>query len=226
VLALEADPEKGNDPDLQQRMLLAALYDDGDTLRKHLSQQTYDVVVGEMKRIGLPMEAFSKTKPWFLALTIGITELQRLGFNQEYGIDRYFAGKARGKKKIVQLESFDYQINLLNGFSDREQELFLLYTIRDIKNIEKYMDKMVFSWRTGDAKTMESILMETINESPDLQTIYEKLYYGRNREMAGRIEQYLNSGDTHFIVVGAAHLVGERGIVELLRKKGYKVEQL
>jgi uncharacterized protein YbaP (TraB family) len=225
VLALEADPEKGNDPDLQRKMLQAALYTGDDSLRKHLSQETYDVAAGELRRIGIPIEAFSKTKPWFLALTIGVLELQRLGFNQEIGIDRYFAGKARGKKKIVQLESFDYQINLLNGFTDREQELFLLYTIGDMKNIEKDMDSMVLSWKTGDAKTMEEILMETMNESPDLKPIYEKLYYARNREMTDRIEQYLQTGDTYFIVVGAAHLIGKQGIVELLRKKGYTVEQ-
>jgi uncharacterized protein YbaP (TraB family) len=225
VLAFEADPKKGNDPDLQRRMVQSALYTGDDTLKRHLSQETYDIAAGEMQRIGLPVDAFSKAKPWFLALTIGILELQRLGYNQEYGIDRYFAGKAGGKK-IVQLESFDYQINLLNGFTDREQELFLLYTIRDMKNMEKYMDRMVLSWRTGDAKTMESILAETMNEFPELQPIYEKLYYRRNREMTRRIEQYLQSGDTYFIVVGAAHLIGERGILELLRKRGYAVEQL
>ncbi len=226
ALALEADPEKGTDPELQQRMLQAALFSGDDTLRKHLSQKTYDTAAEELRRIGMPIESFSKTKPWFVALTIGILELQRLGFNQEYGLDRYFAGKARGKKKIVQLESFDYQINLLNGFSDREQELFLLYTILDIKNIATDMDQMILSWRKGDAKTMESILMETMDESPDLQPIYEKLYYVRNREMTDKIERYLRSGDTYFIVVGAAHLVGKQGIIELLKNKGYTIEQL
>ncbi len=225
VLALEADPGKGDDPDLQRRMLQAALYTGDDTLKKHLSQQTYDIAAGEMQRIGLPLEAFSKAKPWFLALTIGILELQRLGYNQNYGIDKYFAGKAGGKK-IIQLESFDYQINLLNGFTDHEQELFLLYTILDTKNMEKDMDRMVLSWRTGDAKTMESILLETMNESPELQPVYEKLYYRRNREMAGKVEQFLHSGNTYFIVVGAAHLIGDQGIISLLRKKGYAVNQL
>ncbi len=226
VLAVEADPDKGADQDLQQRMLLTALYAGEDTLRQHLSKETYELAAREMRLLGLPMEKFSRVKPWFLALTIGILELQRLGYNPEYGMDRYFAGKARGKKKIVELESFDYQLNLLNDFSDREQKLFLLYTILDIKSVEKDIDQLMHSWRTGDAKTMESIVMRSLNQSPELLPLFEKLFYRRNREMTGKIEQYLRSRDTCFIVVGAAHLVGRQGIIELLKGKGYEVEQM
>jgi uncharacterized protein YbaP (TraB family) len=226
ALALEADPANEADPDLRKRMLLAALYANGDTLRQHLSKETYDLAAMEMKEIGLPIEQFGRIKPWFLALTIEILELQRLGYNPEYGIDRYFAGKARGRKKIVELESFDYQLRLLNGFTDREQELFLLYTIRDLKTVGKELDLLIHAWRTGDAKAMESIVTQTVNESPELLPVFEKLFYRRNREMADKIAGFLKSKDTYFVVVGAAHLAGKQGIIELLKGKGYKVEQL
>ncbi len=226
VLAVEADPAKENDPDLQKRMLLAALYANGDTLRRHLSKETYELAAAEMKETGIPIEQFERVKPWFLALTIEIFELQRLGYNPQYGIDRYFAGKARGNKKIVELESFDFQLRLLNGFTDREQELFLLYTIQDLKTVGKDLDRLMRSWRTGDAATMESLVTQTVNESPELLPVFEKLFYRRNREMTDKIAGFLKSGDTYFVVVGAAHLVGKRGIIELLKSKGYAVEQM
>ena len=79
-----------------------------------------------MKRLGLTIEQFTRSKPWFLAMTIEVLQLQQLGYSPEHGIDLYFARQGPREEKIVELESFDYQINLLNSLSDREQELFLL----------------------------------------------------------------------------------------------------
>ncbi len=152
--------------------------------------------------------------------------LQQLGYSPEYGVDLYFADKARRKKKIVELESFDSQINLLNGFSDREQELFLLYTIKDLASIRDEMDELMRAWRTGDTKSMEQIVTKALTDYPETGPIYEKLYYQRNREMSGRIDQFMKAGESCFVVVGSAHLVGKEGIIELLKRKGYRVEQL
>jgi uncharacterized protein YbaP (TraB family) len=44
--------------------------------------------------------------------------------------------------------------------------------------------------------------------------------------MSSRIEEYLGAGGTYFVIVGAAHIVGEKGIVELLERKGYRADQL
>ncbi|HEY6871233.1 MAG TPA: TraB/GumN family protein [Geobacteraceae bacterium] len=226
ALALEADPETAQDPAVQQRMLLAALYPASDTLRRHLSKETYELAAREMERIGIPIERFDRTKPWLLAMTIELLELQRLGYSPENGLDIHFAAKARGKKKIVELESFDAQIDLLNGFSDRDQELFLLYTIKDMATVRDGMDELMRAWRTGDTKVMEKIIFRPLAEYPDSRPIFDKLYYRRNREMAGKIEQFLKAGESCFVVVGAAHLIGTEGIVELLKRKGYRVEQM
>jgi hypothetical protein len=48
----------------------------------------------------------------------------------------------------------------------------------------------------------------------------------RNAGMAGRIEGYLKSGETVFIAVGMLHLLGEKGLPALLRKRGYRVEKV
>ncbi len=69
-------------------------------------------------------------------------------------------------------------------------------------------------------------MTKSSKEDPRLAPIQEKLIYDRNRKMISRIEGYLREKGTYFVVVGAGHLIGERGIVEALRKKGYPVEQL
>ncbi len=226
VLAVEADPGQAADLNLQHQMLLAATYPGSDTLRQHLSAKTWEHASREMEKLGLPIEQFGKFKPWFLAMTIEIMEFGRLGYNPANGLDVYFAGKARGKKRVVELESFDYQVKLLDGLSDQEQELFLIYTLKDMDGLDQGIGELMKAWRTGDVKTMEKLVMKTLRDAPETKPIYDKLVFTRNREMAAKVEQFLRSRETAFVVVGAAHLVGKEGVVELLRQKGYTVEQL
>jgi uncharacterized protein YbaP (TraB family) len=226
ILAVEADPAKASDPALMQQMLASALYPGGDTLAQHISKTTLELAAAEMNRLGLPMEAFESTKPWVLAVTIEALEFQRLGYNPAYGIDNYFAGKASGKKRLVELESIDYQISLMNGFNEREQELFLIYTIRDLASLREGVGDLMHAWQKGDTKAMEALLNKSLTESPEIAPIYDKLFTRRNREMAEKIGQLLQGKETAFVVVGAAHLVGKTGIIELLRGKGFKIEQM
>jgi uncharacterized protein YbaP (TraB family) len=73
---------------------------------------------------------------------------------------------------------------------------------------------------------VESILTKSLAEDRRLTSIYEKLVYERNGNMTSRIEDLLRIKGTCFVIVGAGHLVGDRGIVEILRRKGYLIEQL
>ncbi len=209
-----------------QKLAGSALYPATDTLAKHLSAETYERVKKETGALGIPVELINKQKPWFLSLTLVALESLKLGFDPEYGIDKYFLKKAEGKKKILELESFDYQIGLFSNFSDREQELFLIYTLKDLSIMEQELDGMTRAWSTGDTKGMESILTKSLSEDKTLSPIYEKLVYERNKKMASKIENFLKAKETYFVIVGAGHLVGDEGIIELLRKAGYRIEQL
>lgn len=226
VLALEADPAKAQEGNLLGQLFTSAHYPGGETLRGHLSMGTYNLAGAEMERLGIPMETFEKKRPWFIAMTIESFEFLRLGFDPAYGIDVHFADEARGKKQIVELESFDYQIQLFSNFSEEENELFLLYTLKDLDSLKEGIDKLMKAWRTGDSKSFESLVSRTLNESPQLAPIYDKLFYLRNREMCDKIVKFLHGKETVFVVVGAAHLVGKKGIIELLKGKGYTVEQM
>jgi uncharacterized protein YbaP (TraB family) len=209
-----------------QKLTDSAFYLEDDTFEKHVSLQTYDLVKKELERLGVPLELMGKQKPWFLALTLASLEIVKLGFDPNYGIDRYFLSKAEGKKKILELESFDYQINLFSKLTEREQELLLLYMLNDIKVVEQELNKLVQAWTSGDTKGVESIITRSLEEDKGLSPIYEKLIYERNRSMASKIEDCLKTGESYFIIVGAGHLVGKRGIIEILKGKGFLVEQM
>jgi uncharacterized protein YbaP (TraB family) len=225
VLAVEANVNDIKQIDIS-KFMENALYPDDDTLEKHVSRETYALTKKEFEGLGLPIELAKKEKPWFLALTLSSLELLRSGFDPNYGIDMHFLSKAKERKRIVELESLDYQIKLLSGFSDSEQEDFLLYTLNDTKTVREATDELLQAWETGDVKKLESVLAKYAGEGEGTSPFYEKLIFERNRTMALKIEEFLKTKETYFVVVGAGHLVGDKGIIELLRRKGYRVKQL
>jgi uncharacterized protein YbaP (TraB family) len=225
ILVVEADVNDIKKIDIQ-RLMERAFYPEKDTLEKHVSPEIYERVVKEMSGLGIPLELLTKQKPWFLAMTLVALESLKLGFDPNLGIDKHFLSKAEGRKKILELESLDYQFNLLSGFSDKDQELFLLYTLKDLKIMEGELGRLTQAWTSGDAKTMEAILTRSISEDKRFSFIFEKLIYERNRKMASKIKDFLRTGETYFVIVGAGHLVGDRGIIEILKGKGCHVEQL
>ena len=88
------------------------------------------------------------------------------------------------------------------------------------------VESLVRAWRSGDAQAIESIMADAVRPDASIAPIFEKLFDERNAKMTSRIEGYLNSDGSYFVIVGAGHLVGKRGIIELIKSKGYVVEQL
>lgn len=179
-LAVEADINDLSRLDIQ-KLLKSAVYMDGSTIDKHVSKKTLDIIKEESDRLEMPVEMFYNQKPWFLGLTLTSLELVKSGYNPEYGIDKYFLNKAAGKKKVLELESFDYQLDLLSGFNDDEQELFLLYTLKDIKTLVQEVDNIVDAWKSGATKRMETIIEKNSIEDKRFIPLYEKLVTNRNR---------------------------------------------
>lgn len=224
VLVVEANINDISKIDVR-KLMESAFYQENETLEKHVSRDTYELIRKEIKDKGLSLEFVNKQRPWFLALTLSTLELMRLGFNPNYGIDIHFLLKAEGKKRILELESIDYQIDIFSKLSDADQELFLLYTVRDLDTLKREIDTILRAWTSGDTKTMESIL-KSAAEDEKISLVYEKLVYERNRNMVSRIEEFLKTKNTHFIIVGAGHLVGDKGIIEILKEKRYLVKKL
>ena len=225
IVVVEANVNDASQIDLQ-RLVEKAIYPNDDTLERHVSKDTFELIKKKAEGLGIPFGLINKQKPWFLGLMFSSVEFLKLGFDPNYGIDKYFLSKAPGKKRIVELESLDYQINLFSNLSDQEQELFLLLELRDLNNLSQEVTTLLEAWLSGDTKGVEKIITQSVTEDSRLSPIYEILIYDRNKRMALKIEDFLKTKETHFVIVGAGHLVGEKGIVEILKTKGYSVEQM
>ena len=111
------------------------------------------------------------------------------------------------------------------GFDAKLQEENLAATLDDLKDVKQEMDSMTAAWMAGDEKGMNEVITRKEKEHPQTQVVTQKLIYDRNRPMTGKIEGYLKGDKTVIVVVGCAHMVGDNGIVKLLRDDKYKVEQ-
>ena len=82
---------------------------------------------------------------------------------------------------------------------------------------------LVAAWKQGDAAKLDSLLKESLDDYPDLAQV---LLYDRNARWVPRIEALLAADKDCLVIAGAAHLVGAGSVVERLKAKGYKVEQV
>lgn len=226
TLVVEINPADFDGARLQSLFIEYGAYPPGETLDRKISPETYALAERKFQEAGLPMGPLARFKPWVLAVMLQAVELQRLGFDKRYGIDDHFLTEAQGKKRITAFETIEYQIGLFDGFSDRLQELFLRYTVSDLNLLAGQMDAVMRGWRAGDTAAVESLIFQTIDQEPELAPVYEKLIDERNVQMVSKIEHFLKTDRRYFVVVGAGHLVGKGGLVDLLRKKGYVVQQM
>jgi len=224
VLVVEADASPDKALGLAMQMMTRASYPPDDGLDKHISKDLFDTIETRMATNGIPPAMVKGLKPWFIAMTLTLGELSDLGIDPQLGIDLHFLQKAKGKP-IVELEGAEAQFSLLDGFTDKQQEDFLKFTLKDNENIAKSIDEMIAAWSDGDAKKLDDLIMQSVKESPEMQSLYAELFDDRNTKMAAKIEDMMKTGKTYFVVVGAGHLVGKTGLLQLLGKK-YKLEQM
>lgn len=227
-LVLEADLTKVDPVQLQQIIFSKGMYGEDDSLSKHVPAQTLKGATELAGTLGLPEASVEKMKPWFLGMTMAMLSIQKLGYSPELGIDQHFAGEAKEKgKEILEMESMEFQLKLLSELSDDLQAKFLASTIDEAKMTKERMDVVLAAWTKGDLATFEEEMLKKPRQKyPDQIELQNKLIDDRNVGMARKAGEYLRTKDTYFVVVGAAHLVGEKGVLRLLEKDGFKVEQV
>ncbi len=224
LLVEEADLGEMLGSDAQLDILMRARLPTDQTLDKVVSPATYAQVSKHITERGLPMELMRQFKPWMLALMIEQFEWQKAGFDPSLGLDKHFYDRAQTEGKTVQgLETADYQISLFDGMSAQQQDRMLADTLKEIDTEIGSVTKLTDAWKTGDAASVERIVLADLKEDPE---IYQRLLVARNRAWMPKLEALFARGGHSFVVVGAAHLVGPDGLLSMMKSRGYTVEQL
>jgi uncharacterized protein YbaP (TraB family) len=223
-LVLEIDLQSATPEKTRQMTLEKGLLRDGTTLAQSLSKETYELTERRAREMGVDLGALSPFKPWVVALTMVSLKLQKLGFDPAYGVDRYLAERARRRARPTGgLESLEFQIGLFDGMSLRDQEMMLREALKELDLLDGGVEQLVRFWTNGDVASVEELLLAGMREYPE---VHARIIVERNRRWLPQIEKMLVEGENIMVVVGAAHLVGTQGVIELLKQRGYTVEQL
>lgn len=228
VLAVEVDVQKVDAGAVQKLMFTKGMYQDGKSLADEVSPDTLKAFRAHCEKTGLPAAGLEKFRPWAVAITLAMIELQKLGYQPALGIDHHFLTKAHeSNTPVVELETAESQIELLSGFGKEMEDKFLLQTLVGLDELAKTMETAAAAWKAGDVERLQEELLEKpLREAPEVKPVMVKMFDERNVKMAEKIDGFLNGDEPHFVVVGAGHMVGDKGLVKLLEDKGYKVEQV
>jgi uncharacterized protein YbaP (TraB family) len=226
VLVVEADIL---DAEKLRKSALAGTYFPPDALRKHVGADDYARFVKLLPRYRIPEEQVGQLKPFMAVSLLVFSEWARNGFVPDLGVDAYLLKKARAElKPIVEIEGVDVQIALIDSLSEDENRAIFQGTLAALESglTVDQINGMVGAWRGGDSAGMLEVAQKYNDNVKGAREFEEKFVWSRHEPMLRKIEGYLNdSKERHFIAVGALHLAGPRGLVELLRKRGYLVKQ-
>lgn len=226
-LYFELSPEEMNTPALGQRMAQAAMLTNGKTLQQSVSEATWKKFEALAAREKLPIANFQAFEPWFVTLILSVTEMQKIGLDQQLGLDKHFMDRAEKAGKPARgLETGDSQISIFDNMSPKLQEQFLLDALDESADMKKKIDELHDTWRRADDKTLYNKMASDMRTKyPDL---YQSINVERNKAWLPKLEALLkdNDKDDVMVVVGSLHLVGDDGVVKMLQQRGYKVERL
>ena len=205
------------------QMLAAGTLDGEETLEAVVGPATWSALMVQVERTAIPAAMFRRMKPWMAALTITALAMTDAGYQPSAGVDAYFSRRAdeSGKERIA-LETVEFQVSLFADLTAEQSLAFLRYTLVDLETVIPELDELSAHWRAGRVEAVEALMAEGFDEFPEF---LEKMVTDRNLAWMPPIEGLLAGDSDTMVVVGSLHLVGEDGLVNLLRKRGYTVER-
>lgn len=226
VLVVEADV---TNLDAVAKAAPLMTYTAPDSLAKHVKPDEYARFKRLLGRYSLPEAAVAQMKPFMAVSLLVFAEWARLGYTGDYGVDAYLIAKAKAETKpIVEIEGIATQTKLIDSLTETETRQLFEGTLTALESglTGEQITGMVNAWQSGDPRLLLEIARKYNDSVPGAKEFEEKFIWARHDSMVTKIESYLNtSKERHFVAVGSLHLAGPRGLVEMLRKRGYVVKQ-
>ncbi len=230
-LAVEVDILNMDHMQMQVDVMKKARYSDGSKLKHHIPPYEYMKLKNRLKGHNIKIEMFESYEPWYISMLLDSLNYTKLKYDSQLGVDYHFLKQATGQKEIIELESAEFQIDLIDGFSEELQLAQLRGSLRSLDVLQQELESMFEVWKSGNDEELHAYLEQYWEDSEEYQELIteynEAMLDNRNIGMTNKIESYLLGKEkgTYFVIVGAAHYVGDMGIVKLLVDRGYTVEK-
>lgn len=204
---------------------------DGTTVTDYLSGENSEELTSLAQAAGMSISDFTAMQPWLVAASLMTTACEQQ--RQAEGVpilDLALAQEAQQSgKSLAGLESAEEQFSAMADLPFDHQAEMLLATFKFQDRIPDILETMTALYLQGNiaaiAPALDVIAPAGSDEARSLelwQEFDERVILRRNRLMAERLEPILKQGDA-FVAVGAQHLIGDEGLVELLRNGGWRL---
>jgi uncharacterized protein YbaP (TraB family) len=183
-----------------------------------------------LRKSGLDPARVVQLKPWVVGTILAVVEATKLGYQIELGMDKHLATLARsGATKVTELESVQFQSALFNRVPDEQQWRMLEEMLEMIESgrAARETRELVDAYNSADHAALEAIVKRIDTDpGPTAKFTRELLLDERNGPMADKLVAMLEREHNAVAAVGVLHLIGKRGLPELLRARGFTVERV
>ncbi len=227
VLAVEFDlVEYSSDMSNQMDLLYKFVIPDGGKITDYIDEETYNSGVAILDNLGLYSPLYDSYSPMMWQTLIESAAMEEVNLSSMYGIDTYMLERAKeDNKRILELESAEYQYNMLLGFDMDLQVYLLKQSIEEHEESKNNLKELYELYKKGNKEELEKLVFQEIEEPTQNEIEYnDKMITVRNNNMTDALEKNFKNGENIFCTVGLAHIIGEGGIADQLEQRGYTVK--
>jgi hypothetical protein len=207
-----------DDPQLQGKMMQQMQLAGKETLKNKLGESNFKKLDSFLqKEMSMNLVMFDKLKPM---MVMGLLAQRLLPCATMESYDLNFVEMAsEQKKELLGLEKVEEQIGVFDAIPDSLEIRSIMNMVNDFDAQKKEFTRMSAIYKSQDLEALYQLMVE----SPEMMGSQELLLDRRNRNWIPVMESAMKNSST-FFAVGAGHLGGSQGVLELLRKQGYMVK--
>jgi len=186
------------------------------TISDLVTEEEYQLIEKFFEDKGLPMVLLERVKPMFLyAMLSGDM------FSEATSYELQLWEKAQTQnKKTDGLETAEFQMSIFDSIPYPVQAKLLVQSIKDNQQTDKDYEQMIELYKKEEIQKLYDLIM---NETQDFESFNEIMVFQRNKNWIPKIEKLI-AAESVFFAVGAGHLAGNEGVIQLLKNQGYSLK--
>lgn len=220
-MVFEIDMKDMNDLGKMMGIMNQAFMKDNKTLKDLYTPEEYKIVDNFFSDMGLPMFMLERMKPMFLTVfAYGDMDPQGLqsGSLKSYEMEFYEIAE-NANKTTAGLETIEFQMSMFDSIPYENQAQMLLETIQSNDTSGDEFAEMTALYKSQNIEGMISMISE---DSDGIGEFEDMLVAGRNKNWIPLMNEMM-AKEPIFFAVGAGHLAGKFGVLNLLKKEGYTI---
>ena len=223
TLVTEVDMTPEGMSALAPMVMSKAMLPEGQTLRGLMSDEQRAKYEAGLAETGIPAQALDRFEPWFAAITVLQVTLQKAGVDGDNGVENILEATVPEGTGRAALETAEYQIDIFDSLPLDKQVPYLIQSVENPEESVAMLGRIIEEWKVGDIDELAAMLQEGAETDPLLM---ERLFYVRNANWAGWIDERLDSPGTVFMAVGAGHLAGEKSVQDYLAERDIAITRI